>query len=76
MALFIFNLIPLLPLDGGHMLGAIFEGIRNTWAKIRGKEKPAPFDTARFIGLSYVVAGAFLVMTVILVLADFVNPVF
>lgn len=76
MALFIFNLIPLLPLDGGHMLGAVLEGIRNTWARIRGKEKPAPFDTARFIGLSYVVAGAFLVMTVILVLADIFNPVF
>lgn len=76
MALFIFNLIPLLPLDGGHMLGAIIEGIRNTWAKIRGKEKPAPFDTARFIGVTYVVAGAFLVMTVILIVADIVNPVF
>ena len=76
MALFIFNLIPLLPLDGGHMLGAIIEGVRNLWAKARGKPKPAPFDTARLIGLSYVVAGAFLVMTVILILADIVNPVF
>lgn len=76
MALFVFNLIPLLPLDGGHMLGAIFEGIRNMWAKARGKPKPAPFDTARLIGLSYVVAGLFLVMTVILILADIVNPVF
>ena len=27
-ALFVFNLIPLLPLDGGHIAGALWEGIR------------------------------------------------
>nr|WP_306420769.1 site-2 protease family protein [Arthrobacter sp. JCM 19049] len=26
LALFAFNLIPLLPLDGGHVAGALFEG--------------------------------------------------
>ena len=33
-ALFVFNLIPLLPLDGGHIAGALWEGIRRSWAKL------------------------------------------
>ncbi|MBW8872548.1 MAG: site-2 protease family protein, partial [Leifsonia sp.] len=33
-ALFVFNLVPLLPLDGGHIAGALWEGLRRTWAKI------------------------------------------
>jgi membrane-associated protease RseP (regulator of RpoE activity) len=39
-----FNLLPLLPLDGGHMAVAIADGVRNTRAKAKGLAKPAPFD--------------------------------
>ena len=28
LALFVFNLIPLLPLDGGHAAGALWEGLK------------------------------------------------
>lgn len=76
MALFLFNLIPLLPLDGGHILGALIEWVRKGWAKMRGAPDPGPFDTARFAGLSYVVAMAFIAMTVLLVIVDIVNPAF
>ncbi|MCI1932009.1 MAG: M50 family metallopeptidase [Ancrocorticia sp.] len=75
-SLFVFNLIPLLPLDGGHIAGAIFEAVRRNWAKMRGKADPGPVDMARLMPLSYAVALAFIVMTVILVIADIVNPAF
>lgn len=75
MTLFIFNLIPLLPLDGGHLAGATFEGLRRSVARRRRRPDPGPIDTARLMPLSYTVAIAFIVMTVILVVADVVNPV-
>lgn len=76
MALFLFNLIPLLPLDGGHILGALIEAIRRGWARRTGKPDPGPFDTARFSGVSYVVTVAFIAMTVLLVAVDIINPAF
>lgn len=75
MSLFIFNMIPLLPLDGGHILGALIEGVRSTIARWRGKADPGAFDTARLLPLSYAVIAFFVLMTVLLVVADIVNPV-
>ncbi len=40
MALFVFNLIPLPPLDGGHILGAVYEGVRRQVASLRGRRIP------------------------------------
>ncbi|RTE49465.1 site-2 protease family protein [Actinobaculum sp. 352] len=75
LTLFIFNLIPLLPLDGGHMAGALYEGIRRQIARWRGRPDPGPVDTARLMPLSYAVAVAFIAMTVLLIVADIVNPI-
>lgn len=75
MALFVFNLIPLPPLDGGHVAGALYGGAKNVVAKLRGKPKPPPADTARLMPLTYGVFIALIAMTVILVFADIVNPV-
>lgn len=74
-SLFAFNLLPLLPLDGGHIAGALWEGIRRTWARLRGRPDPGPVDTARLMPLSYAVAVAFIAMTLLLVVVDIVNPV-
>ncbi len=75
-SLFIFNLIPLLPLDGGHIVAALYEWGRKKAAALTGKPDPGPVDTARLMPLSYAVALAFIGMTVLLVVADIVNPVF
>ena len=74
MALFVFNLIPLPPLDGGHIVGALWGGVRNVYAKVTGRPRPAPADTARMMPLTYGVFGALMLMTVVLVVADIVKP--
>ena len=74
-SLFAFNMLPLLPLDGGHIAGALFEGARRSWATLRSKPDPGPADTARLMPLIYAVAMAFIGMTVILVVIDIFNPV-
>jgi hypothetical protein len=44
-------------------------------ARVRGRPDPGPFDIARLMPVAYVVAGAFLVLSAVLVIADVVNPV-
>ncbi len=73
-ALFVFNLIPLPPLDGGHIAGALWGGVKNTVARVGGKPKPAPPDTAKLVPLSQGVFIALILLTVLLVAADLIKP--
>ena len=71
----IFNLIPLLPLDGGHMAIAIADAVRYRIARIRGREKPEPIDINRLTPVTALVFTLLLALTVLLLIADIVNPV-
>ncbi len=75
LVLFVFNLVPLLPLDGGHVLGATYEGLkRGFFKRLRGID-PGPIDTAKALPLAYLV-WAFLITTgLLLILADLINPI-
>lgn len=73
--LFAFNMLPILPLDGGHMLGAIWESIKKWTARLFRKPDPGPVDVALLTPVAYVVVACFLVFSVILLVADLVNPV-
>ena len=75
LALFIFNLVPLLPLDGGHVAGALWEGTRRRFARLLRRPDPGPVDIARLLPLTYVVASLLLAMSVLLIYADIVNPI-
>lgn len=71
----LFNFIPLLPLDGGHMAGAIWEGIRRGFAKLFRRPDPGYVDVAKLLPIAYVAASVIVVMGVLLVIADIVNPI-
>lgn len=70
-----FNFIPLLPLDGGHIAGALYEAVRRGLARLFGRPDPGHFDVAKLLPVAYVMAGVILVMSVLLIYADIVAPV-
>ena len=43
--------------------------------RLRGRPDPGPFDLARMLPLTYAVAGLMLVMGVVLIVADIVEPI-
>jgi membrane-associated protease RseP (regulator of RpoE activity) len=73
--LFLFNLLPILPLDGGHVAGALFEGARRQVATLRGRPDPGPVDVARMLPVAYTVAMVLIAMSVIILWADIVKPI-
>jgi membrane-associated protease RseP (regulator of RpoE activity) len=75
MALFLFNLLPLLPLDGGHAAGAIYEGLRRQVAKLRRLPDPGPADTSKMLPFAYSVAILLIGLSMLLLYVDVVNPV-
>ncbi|WP_280886788.1 site-2 protease family protein [Streptomyces sp. LBL] len=75
LSLFLFNMLPLLPLDGGHIAGALWEALRRNLAKVLRRPDPGPFDVAKLMPVAYVVAGIFICFTLLVLVADVVNPV-
>jgi membrane-associated protease RseP (regulator of RpoE activity) len=70
-----FNLLPLLPLDGGHMAVAIADGIRNFLARRRGLPKPAPIDVERLTPITMIVFAFMAGLSIVLLAADIFNPI-
>ncbi|WP_395640312.1 M50 family metallopeptidase [Pseudolysinimonas sp.] len=75
LALFLFNLVPLLPLDGGHVAGALWEGLRRGVARLFKRPDPGPVDVARLIPLTMAISGILAVLTVFVIFSDIVNPI-
>ncbi|WP_067472486.1 M50 family metallopeptidase [Nocardia amamiensis] len=71
----VFNLLPLLPLDGGHIAVVIYEKIRNTIRGWKGLAPGAPVNYLKLLPVTYVfvvIGGAYMLLTLA---ADIVNPI-
>ncbi|POM27548.1 Zinc metalloprotease Rip1 [Actinomadura rubteroloni] len=75
LAVGLFNLIPLLPLDGGHMAGALLEALKKGFARVFRRPDPGPVDVAKALPVTYVMAAVLIVMGGLLVYADLFNPI-
>jgi membrane-associated protease RseP (regulator of RpoE activity) len=88
--LFFFNLLPLVPLDGGHVAGALVEAAKRGRARLRSRNKvtlgpdgqPLPrehsaiyVDTAQMLPVMYAVASVLIVLTLLIFYADIVKPI-
>ena len=70
-----FNLLPLLPLDGGHIAVIVYERIRAWLARLRGRPDPGLANMAKFLPVSFSLFVVLIFFSLTLVLADIVNPV-
>jgi membrane-associated protease RseP (regulator of RpoE activity) len=70
----VFNMLPLLPLDGGHVAVVIWERIRAWFAHLRGRPNPGMVDMAKLLPVSFSIFAVVMVFALILVAADIVNP--
>lgn len=73
--LFLFNLLPILPLDGGHVAGAVYEGARRMVWRVRGKGRPGAADTAKLVPVAYAVSLILLAMSLVVMIADVIKPI-
>ncbi len=74
-ALFVFNLVPLLPLDGGHVAVGIVDELRRKLYRVQGKADPGPIDAKKLIPVTLVVVVMLASMSLLLMYADIVNPI-
>ena len=70
-----FNLFPLLPLDGGHILIVVYERVRSRIARWRHRPDPGMADYMKFIPVSFSIFAVIVVFSLIVLFADIVNPV-
>jgi membrane-associated protease RseP (regulator of RpoE activity) len=70
-----FNMLPLLPLDGGHVAAILWERIRAWYARLRKRPDPGLVDMAKLLPVSFSIFVVLMFFGVALVLADIVNPV-
>jgi membrane-associated protease RseP (regulator of RpoE activity) len=70
----IFNLLPLLPLDGGHIAIVLYERGRAGVARLRRRPDPGLVDIQRLIPVSVGVFAILVCLSVLLIAADIVNP--
>ncbi|HEY0239282.1 MAG TPA: site-2 protease family protein [Friedmanniella sp.] len=71
----LFNFVPLLPLDGGHIVGALYEAVRRRLAALFKRPDPGFVDTARMLPVAYVVGSLIAVSGAVLILADVIDPI-
>jgi membrane-associated protease RseP (regulator of RpoE activity) len=72
----IFNLMPLMPLDGGHLAVLGYEQGRDRIRRLRGYRGPLQrVDLNKLMPVAFAVVAVFVVLSVLILSADIVNPI-
>ena len=71
----LFNLLPLLPLDGGHLAVVIYERARAWLARLRGRPDPGLVDMRKLLPVSVGVFALLVGFSLLLIMANLINPV-
>ncbi|GAB2988949.1 site-2 protease family protein [Amycolatopsis acidiphila] len=71
----VFNLLPLLPLDGGHIAVTWYERVRDWLRGLRGKAAGGPVDYTKLSAVTMVLVFVGGAVTLLTVTADIVNPI-
>ena len=69
------NLLPLLPLDGGHVAVVFYERLRAWLARLRGRPDPGLVNMTKLVPVSLSVFAVLISFSLLLILADLVNPI-
>ena len=75
LALFAFNMIPLPPLDGGHVAGGLYEYLKRGAYRVLGKKDPGPVDTALMAPVAQFMFLVLLLAGLLMIMVDFINPI-
>ena len=71
----LFNLVPLPPLDGGHIAVVLYEKVRDLVRRLRGLDPGGPADYEKLMPVTYAMAAVLLVVGLFVMAADVVNPI-
>lgn len=69
-----FNLIPIVPFDGGHIAVVIYEKIRDALRRLRGLAPAGPADYEKLMPVTIAVFALLMCVSLIVIAADIVNP--
>ncbi|MFP7364584.1 M50 family metallopeptidase [Corynebacterium callunae] len=71
----LFNLVPLPPLDGGHIAVVLYEKVRDLFRKMRGLAPAGPADYTKLMPITVTVAAILMTVGGLVIVADIVNPI-
>ncbi|MDQ3761674.1 MAG: site-2 protease family protein [Actinomycetota bacterium] len=71
----VFNLLPLLPLDGGHIAVNVYEAVRNALRRAAGRPNGPPVDYTRLMPLTYAFVIVLIGVSALTITADIINPI-
>ncbi len=71
----LFNLMPLLPLDGGHLAILVFEGVRSRLARLFGRPDPGRVDLRKLMPAMVAFIAVLGSVTLVLLYAGIANPI-
>ncbi|MCS4536303.1 RIP metalloprotease [Corynebacterium sp. HS2168-gen11] len=70
-----FNVLPVLPLDGGHITVVLYEYVRDKFRKLRGLAPAGPVNYEKLMPVTVAAVALLMGVGVLVILADLVNPI-